>query len=107
MLTANFTDQNYSTGLALLSSAISAFQQNPIFTRADTPGLPEEADKLTVDFVSLDVAQMSQLLTAIGTKYLPMACYRVRRIPFAGPATAGVAVPVLSADPPHATPGRG
>lgn len=96
MVAANFTAANYGAGLSRLSTAICYFQETPVFTRENTPALPANLDRLTVEFVSLDFAQMGHLLTATGSKYRPSAVYRLRRLPFVGAPLGGIAPPVRS-----------
>jgi hypothetical protein len=100
LLTANFTGVNYPAGLEMMSHAISFFQSNPVFTHADSPDLPGDVDRLMVEFVSLDFAQANNLLMLTGLKCFPFLLYRIRRLPFAGPAILGVAPPVRSVNHP-------
>jgi len=100
LLTANFTGVNYPAGLEMMSRAISYFQSNPVITHAEAPDLPEEVDRVAVEFVSLDFAQANNLLMLTGLKCFPFLLYRIRRLPFAGPAILGVAQPVRAIDPP-------
>ena len=104
LVAANFTDSNYEVGLSLLSMVISFFQEAPVLTHGNAPSLPPELDKLVIEFVSLDFSQLSHLLTATGSKYVPMVLYRLRRLPFSGPAVAGVAPAVRSAGAADASP---
>jgi hypothetical protein len=96
MVAANFTSANYEAALSRLSAVIYYFQQTPVFTRDTIPTLPATVDKLAVEFVSLDFAQMGHLLSATGSKYLPLVLYRLRRVPFVGASTGGVAPAVRS-----------
>jgi hypothetical protein len=100
MVAANFAGSNYETGLSRLSSAIYFFQSTPVLTRNNTPQLPDDMDKLAIEFVSLDFAQMAHLLTALGMKYMPFVVYRLRRLPFDARAAAGGA-PAVSATGPR------
>jgi hypothetical protein len=104
IIAANFTDANYEAGVALLSMIISFFQQTPVFTHENAPSLPPEMDKLVIEFVSLDTSELSHLLTATGSKYVPMVLYRLRRLPFAGPSVVGVAPAIRSAGAADAKP---
>lgn len=100
LLAANFTGNSYPAGLEMMSRAISFFQSNPVFTHADSPELPEDVDRLVVEFVSLDFAQANNLLTLTGLKCFPFLLYRIRRLDFSGPAILGVSPPVRSVDQP-------
>jgi hypothetical protein len=106
LIAANFRPSNYAEGIGMLSRIISYFQEKPVFTRADMPDLPDEMDKLAVEFVSLDFTQANNVAALTGLKQFPFLLYRIRRVPFAGPAILGVQPPVRSIDPAHdAAPG--
>jgi hypothetical protein len=100
LLTANFTGKNYPAGLEMMSRAISFFQSNPVFTHSDSPELPEDVDRMMVEFVSLDFGQANNLLMLTGLKCFPFLLYRIRRLAFSGPAILGVSPPVRSVDQP-------
>jgi hypothetical protein len=87
---ANFYDRSYPEGLGMISRTISFFQQNPCFTHENLPGLDTIIDKLTFEMSNLDATGLNYLMGLTGTKYLPSAYYKVRMIPFSGPAIQGV-----------------
>jgi hypothetical protein len=95
-ISSNFGNNSYEAGLARLSKIMSFLQQNPVWTRQNTPQLPDDVEKLVIDFTSLDFAQASNLWTMMGSKHTPFALYRLRRLPFGGPSVTGVAPPVRS-----------
>lgn len=95
---ANFSDENYATGLAMLSRTIAFFQEHPVFMAEQLPGLPDEVDRLALDFVSLDLTQTNHLMAMLGLKYLPSALYRMRTLSFAGTSFTSVAPQVRRAD---------
>ena len=99
LLTANFSGPNYAEGIGMLSRIISYFQEKPVFTRTDAPTLPDEMERLVVEFVSVDFAQANNIATLTGMKKYPFLLYRIRRVPFAGPAIAGVAPAIKAAQP--------
>jgi hypothetical protein len=90
LFVANFSESNYPTGLGMLSRTIGFFQQNPVFTHDRLPGLAREIDRIALDFVSLDLTQTNHLMGMLGLKYLPSALYRLRMLPFASGAIAGL-----------------
>jgi hypothetical protein len=79
---ANFSGQNYPGGLGMISRTIAFFQQNPVFTHDNLPGLDPKIDKLRFEFTGLDLASLDCLLRIMGANYLPSAYYRVSMIPF-------------------------
>lgn len=86
---ANFPGGNYTQGLAEISQTIRFFQENPLFTHENLPGLDPAMDKLTFELVNLDLADLHHLMDMIGAKYLPSVYYKVRMIPFGSGATSG------------------
>jgi hypothetical protein len=90
LFAANFSESNYPTGLGMLSRTIGFFQQNPVFTHDRLPGLAREIDRIALDFVSLDLMQTNHLMGMLGLKYLPSALYKLRMLPFASDAVAGL-----------------
>lgn len=96
---ANFNDKNYPEGLGVISKTISFFQQNPLFTRENLPGLDDEIDKLTFEMVNLEMTDLNYLMGMIGAKYLPSIYYKVRVIPFRSGAMRGQAPPVHGVEP--------
>jgi hypothetical protein len=98
LFVANFGDGNYATGLGMLSRVIAFFQENPVFTAEQLPGLADDVDRLALDFVSLDLMQTNYLMGMLGLKYLPSAMYRVRTLQFAGAAFTGLVPQVRAPD---------
>jgi Pvc16 N-terminal domain len=103
LLAANFPPDNYTEGVGMMSRIISYFQEKPVFTHADTPKLPDEMDRLAIEFVSLDFTQANNVATLAGLKRFPFLLYRIRRVPFAGPAIAAAWPAIGSAEPEAAT----
>lgn len=82
MFMANFSDKNYSDGLAAISNIIAFFQQNPTFTQANAPNLPPQVDKLTLDMENLSPVDVNYIMSILGTKYLPAAFYKLRLLSY-------------------------
>ena len=100
MFFANFYNQRYADGLDMLSRTISFFQQSPRFTHDSDPKLDPAIERLTLEMVNLDLTQLNYVMSMIGSKYLPMVCYKLRMIPFSAdtiqaivPAARAVAAP--------------
>lgn len=89
LLYANFSDKNYQQGLVMISETISFFKQNPSFTDENLPGLDAVTNKLTIEMVSLDFADLNYLMGLLGVKYLPSVYYKIRLIPFFNEARSG------------------
>lgn len=101
MFVSCFTGPNYGAGLGLLSRIISFFQENPVFDQMGLAGASDQMDRLAVEYASLDFAQSNNLATVMGLKGQPFVVYRLRRLPFDGPAISGVAPAVRSTPRPQ------
>lgn len=99
LVMANFSGGNYPAGLGMISRVISFFQETPVITPQSDPRLPEEMDKLAIEFVNLDFAAANHVLTMSGVKAFPFVLYKLRRLPFAGSAISAVVPAVRSIDP--------
>lgn len=89
MFMANFTEKNYSDGLAAISRLISYFQQTPYYDSSNAPMLDPAFDKLTLEFENLSPVDVNYVMSMLGTRYLPSAFYKLRMIPFASTAMQG------------------
>jgi len=97
---ANFYDDNYRQGLAMISRTISFFQQNPWFNADNMPNLPRAVDKLTMEITNLDLLEVNYLMGMIGVKYLPSVFYKLRMLPFDSGVMQAVVPPVQGSDDP-------
>lgn len=101
MFVSSFTGANYAAGLGLLSRIISFFQENPVFDGSSSPEIGDQMERLAIDYVALDFAQSSHLATLMGLKGQPFVVYRLRRLPFDGPAISGIVPAVRETPPPE------
>lgn len=77
-------DRAYTNSLKLLSKTIAFFQAKPVFTRANSPGMDTQLDKLIVNFVTNSQQDLNNLWACLGAKYMPSALYKIRVVAFAG-----------------------
>lgn len=94
-----FVGSTYQIGLGLLSRIIGYLQEYPVFDEAGSPDIARQMGRLGIEYVSLDLTQSSNFASLMGLKGLPFLVYRLRRLPFDGPAIAGVAPAVRSTQP--------
>ncbi|MFZ6774440.1 DUF4255 domain-containing protein [Undibacterium sp. SXout7W] len=76
LVSASFT--NYSTGLRRLNQSIGFFQSKPSFTAQNSVAFPAGFELLTMELVSLSMAELSTLWAVLGANYLPSAVYKLR-----------------------------
>jgi Pvc16 N-terminal domain len=86
MFMANFADRQYGSGLGAMSRLITFLQQNPTLTHATNPRLDPSVEKITLEFVNLDLSELNHVLGMMGVSYLPAIFYKLRMITFASPA---------------------
>jgi hypothetical protein len=96
MFMANFTENNYSDGLAALSRVITYFQQMMYFDQHNAPGLAPVIDKLTFEYENLSPVDVNYVMGMLGTRYLPSAFYKMRMLPFVSAAMQSRSYPVSS-----------
>ncbi len=99
LFVSGFVAGAYQAGLGLLSRIVSYLQENPVFDEATSPDIARQMGRLAIEYVSLDLTQSSNFASLMGLKGLPFLVYRLRRLPFDGPAITGVAPPVLQNQP--------
>ncbi|MCB0676037.1 MAG: DUF4255 domain-containing protein [Saprospiraceae bacterium] len=80
LISANFRAGNYFNALGALSSVIAYFQGKQIFTPQNTPGLPTGIERITMELVNLDMRELSNFWTAVGSKHLPSVIYKFRMV---------------------------
>lgn len=79
---ANFKSKNYLEGLNYLSQTISFFHQNRIINLGNIQGLSNKTDKISFELSNLSYDNLSQIWSAIGSKVLPAAIYKVGLVIF-------------------------
>ena len=83
MFAAYFSSNNYVESLRYVSLIIEFFQENPMFTFSNTPGLPPNTNnRIHVEIYNLNMPDTMRLWGAIGTKYLPSCAYKIKQIMF-------------------------
>lgn len=95
MMSANFGAANYSEALKYISHAIVFFQQRPMFDQHNSPGLDERIERLALDIENLPIADLNNLWSLLGGRYLPSMYYKVRMIALDAKAVTGQ-VPVIT-----------
>jgi hypothetical protein len=76
----------YDQSLRALSQVIGWCQQHPVLDSATTPQLDPAIDRVTLELMTLTLAEQNELWSALGTGYLPSVLYRLRLVAFSDPA---------------------
>lgn len=71
---------HYVEALKSLSLTIGFFQGKQVFTPANTAALGAGIDKITVEMINVEMNELSNFWTAIGSKHLPCVLYKFRMI---------------------------
>ena len=83
MFAAYFTNLNYVESLRYVSLVIEFFQQHPVFSVSNTPGLPITSNnRVHVEIYNLNMPDTMRLWGAIGTKYIPSCAYKIKQVMF-------------------------
>ena len=84
LFSVDFPNKHYTLALKYLSYVIAFFQGKQVFTPQNTPDLPEEVEKITVEIVNLDVKELSNFWMALRVKHHPSILYKLRMISISG-----------------------
>jgi hypothetical protein len=95
MMSANFGAGNYAEALKYISHAIAFFQQRPMFDQHNSPGLDERIERLVLDIENLPIADLNNMWSLLGGRYLPSMYYKVRMMAIDANALTGQ-VPVIT-----------
>ena len=95
LFAANFPENNYREGLRFLSAVIYFFQGQHTFNPQNTPSLPSEVEKITVEIINLEFAVLSNIWSMLGGKYLPSIVYKFRMLNFNQYAMNEEIIPIL------------
>ena len=82
MFAANFGGNQYTEALKFISATVSYFQGRTLFDHHNSPDLDPRIERLVLDMVSLDIADLANLWGILGGKYVPSVLYRMRMISF-------------------------
>jgi len=82
MFAANFGGNQYSEALKFISATVAFFQGRALFDHHNSPDLDPRIERLALEMVSLDLAELSNLWSMLGGKYVPSVLYRMRMISF-------------------------
>jgi len=82
MFAANFGSNQYTEALKFISATVAFFQGRTLFDHHNSPDLDPRIDRLVLDMMSLDIAELANLWGILGGKYVPSVLYRMRMISF-------------------------
>lgn len=77
LISASF-EANYAESFKLLSAVLGFLQSKPVFTHQNAPRLPRELEKLSFQWVDMDLQAINNLWSVLGSHYLPSVVYKAR-----------------------------
>ena len=82
LISASFSGRphSYDSALKSLSHSITFLQSKPAFDAQNSPSFPAGFEKLTMEMVSLSMAELSTLWAVLGASYLPSVVYKMRML---------------------------
>ncbi len=94
LFAANRTKGTYKEGLTDISNIISFFQGKKVFTKENSPTLPDNINQLVFDMHSVALEDQSYLWGALGTNYMPSIIYKVRLISIVDDVQLAASAPI-------------
>jgi hypothetical protein len=82
MFVANFPDPNYLESLRYLSLVLEYFQGIRVFDRSNSPLLSINVDKVSMEYVNLDIKELTNVWSLLGLKYMPSVLYKLKLLSF-------------------------
>jgi hypothetical protein len=82
MFVANFPDPNYLEALRYLSLVLEYFQGTRLFDKSNTPQLSVNVEKVGMEYVNLDIKELSNVWSLLGLKYMPSVLYKLKLLSF-------------------------
>lgn len=80
LFSSGFTGSNYLEGLKQLDAVMNFFSFQPMFSKQNTPALPDSTERITIALQKQDFNQINQMFIALGAKQLPSLIYKLRWI---------------------------
>jgi hypothetical protein len=75
LFVSHFAD--YDQSLQFLSMVISYFQKFPVLDHYNTPALTDAIEKVTIELVTMPIAQQNELWNSLRTTYRPSVLYKI------------------------------
>lgn len=79
LLAANYEEE--LEGLKLLNSAIQYFHSNALFDQNDSPEMPEDIQRISLEANTLSFEELESVWNTLGCCALPSMLYKVRILP--------------------------
>jgi hypothetical protein len=89
---------HYDESLRALSQVIVWCQSHPVLDRTTTPQLDPLIDRLTLELMTLTLAEQNELWSGLGTGYVPSVLYRMRLLAFSDAEGTRTAATVTQAN---------
>lgn len=93
LVSANF--QQYEQGLRHLSQVLKFLAARPLFTAAESPGLPDGLERLAMDLIGHAPEQLNQIWACIGARHMPHLIYRARAVLLQDTEPVGSGAPII------------
>jgi hypothetical protein len=71
---------NYGNALKMLGAGMGFFQARQVFDSQNSANFPSDMTQLSMEIVSLSMAELSTLWAVLGSNYLPSVVYKLRMI---------------------------
>lgn len=82
MFVANFPDPNYLESLRYISMVLEYFQGTRVFDRSNSPLLSVNVEKISMEYVNLNIQELNNIWSLFGLKYMPSVLYKLKLVSF-------------------------
>jgi hypothetical protein len=82
MFIANFPDPNYLEALRYISLVVEYFQGNRVFDKSNTPMLSSNVEKVSMEYMDLNLQDLNNVWSLIGLKLMPSVVYKLKLLSF-------------------------
>jgi hypothetical protein len=80
LFSATRSETAYGPALQNIQRVIQFFQNRFVFDHVNTPGMDAGIEKLIVEMVSINLEQLNQVWSILGSRYQPSVVYKMRMV---------------------------
>lgn len=80
VFSALYASNNYVEALKVISLTLAFFQGKQVFTPSNTPGLDAGIEKIAVEYINVDLKELGNIWTSLGSKHLPSILFKIRML---------------------------
>lgn len=98
LFSAYFKGERSKDALNFLTLVIQFFQSKPVFTKANSPDIPEKLERLELIMETIDLQTQSHMWGILGAKYMPSVVYTLKMVSFYDDVEVDPVAPILTVE---------